>query len=149
MTVGNICTREVDTAQGNESVQIAARRMHDRKVGTLVVVDDANRPTGMLTDRDIAVRVVAWGADAYATTVAEAMTASPHTVRESAAIESALSGMRANACRRLPVVDDDGKLVGLVSLDDVLGVVAEEFGDIKTLLAKESPESLSASTLRV
>jgi CBS domain-containing protein len=142
MTVGPICMREVDTTFEAEPVHVAAQRMHDRKVGTLVVVDEFQRPIGMLTDRDLAVRVVARGTDAFATTVGQAMTRGPRTVLQTSPIESALAAMRAAACRRLPVVDDDGKLVGLLSLDDILDLLAEEFGQIRTLLAAESPASL-------
>jgi CBS domain-containing protein len=142
MTVGPICVREVDTTFEAEPVQVAAQRMHDRKVGTLVVVDQLQRPIGILTDRDLAVRVVAHGADPFTTTVGEVMTRAPRTVLQSSPIESALGLMRMAACRRLPVVDDDGKLVGLVSLDDILDLLAEEFGQIGKLLAEESPGSL-------
>ncbi len=142
MTVGPICVREVDTTFEAEPVQVAAQRMHDRKVGTLVVVDQLQRPIGILTDRDLAVRVVARGADAFVTTVGEVMTRAPRTVLQSSPIESALGVMRTAACRRLPVVDDDGKLVGLLSLDDILDLLAEEFGQIGKLLAEESPNSL-------
>jgi CBS domain-containing protein len=144
MSVGRICIRQVDTAQPEESVQAAARRMLDRKVGTLVVVDEGNRPVGMITDRDLAVRVVARGADSFITTVGQVMTPSPRTVDEDSPIESALGLMRSAACRRLPVVDGYGTLVGLVSLDDILDLISEEFQQIRDLLAKESPEELSA-----
>ncbi|MBI3465258.1 MAG: CBS domain-containing protein [Planctomycetes bacterium] len=144
MSVGRICIRQVDTAQPSESVQAAGRRMLDRKVGTLVVVDEDNRPVGMITDRDLAVRVVARGLDAYMTAVSQIMTPSPRTVQESTPIESALAIMRSAACRRLPVVGESGTLLGLVSLDDVLDLLSEEFQQIRDLLAKESPEELSA-----
>jgi len=145
MTVGPICVREVDTTFEAEPVQVAAQRMHDRKVGTLVVVDEFQRPIGMLTDRDLAIRVVARGMDPFATTVGQVMTRGPRTVLQTSPIESALAVMRTTACRRLPVVDDDGKVVGLLSLDDILDLLAEEFGQIGKLLAAESPDSLRLS----
>ena len=61
MSVGRICNREVDLAEPDESVQIAARRMNSRNVGTLMVLDKDSRPIGILTDRDLAIRVVAKG----------------------------------------------------------------------------------------
>ena len=63
MSVGRICVREVDTAEENESVQVAARRMHARNVGTLLILDDAKQPIGILTDRDLTTRVLAEGRD--------------------------------------------------------------------------------------
>jgi CBS domain-containing protein len=139
MSVARICLREVDLADPTESVLEAARRMGERRVGTLVIVDDAGKPIGLLTDRDLALRVVAAGGDPRATSVGEVMTAHPKTVGESTPIESALSLMRSGSFRRLPVVNDDGKLVGIVSLDDVLSLLAEEFELIGRLLEREAP----------
>jgi CBS domain-containing protein len=99
---------------------------------------------GVLTDRDLAIRVVAKGADPYATMVEHVMTAGAKTVRRSAPIEDALALMRAAACRRLLVIGDDGRLQGLVSLDDILSLLASEFADIGRLLQRESPAALAS-----
>jgi len=141
MSVGKICQREVDLADLDESVQAAAERMHQHTVGALLVLDEFKKPVGILTDRDIAVRVVAAGKDGYTTTVREAMTPQPKTVSEDAPIEWAVSLMRAGGFRRAPVVDQGGALVGLVSLDDILMLLAEEFADIGRLLEKETPRA--------
>lgn len=146
MTVGPLCVREVDTTFETEPVQVAAQRMHDRKVGTLVVIDEFQRPIGMLTDRDLAIRVVARGADPFATTVGQIMTRRPRTVLQSSPIESALGVMRAAACRRLPVVDESGRVVGLLNLDDIVDPLAAESSEIGKLLAEESPGSLWSPT---
>ncbi|MBX6313776.1 MAG: CBS domain-containing protein, partial [Isosphaeraceae bacterium] len=61
MSVGRICTRYVDLADAKETVQAAARRMLERKVGTLVILDAAKVPVGLLTDRDLVLRVLAQG----------------------------------------------------------------------------------------
>lgn len=143
MSVGRICSRDVDLAEPQETAQQAAGRMHSRKVGTLLVLDEAKRPIGILTDRDLAVRVVAEGRDPVQTTVQDVMTAAPHTLSEDAAIEEALAIMRGGRFRRVPIVDSDGALVGLLSLDDVLDLLAEEFRDIGGLLQGESPGSLA------
>jgi CBS domain-containing protein len=141
MSVARICVREIDLADASESVLEAACRMEERRVGTLVIVDDAGKPAGLLTDRDLALRVVAAGRDPRATPVGEVMTVHPKTVSEGTPIESALSLMRSGSFRRLPVVNDDGKLVGIVSLDDVLGLLAEEFALIGRLLEREAPRA--------
>jgi CBS domain-containing protein len=141
MSVARICLREVDLAEASESVLEAARRMRDRRVGTLVILDDTDKPVGLLTDRDLVLRVVAAGGDPRATSVAEVMTEHPKTVSERTPIESALSLMRSGSFRRLPVVNDDGKLVGIVSLDDVLVLLAEEFELIGELLEHETPRA--------
>ena len=143
MTVGRICIREVDLATPEETVQVAANRMNARNVGTLVVLDRESHPIGILTDRDLAVRVVGQGLNVFETLVADVSSPAPDTVFEDASIESALAQMRAKAIRRLPVVDVDGKLVGLVSLDDILELLCEEFEDIGKLVRREGPMSLA------
>jgi CBS domain-containing protein len=142
MSVGKICIRDVDLADTGETVQVAAARMHARKVGTLVVLDRDKVPIGIVTDRDLAVRVVAEGRDPYQTTVGDVMSTCPRSVKEDLPIEAALTVMRSGPYRRIPVVDSAGKLAGLVSLDDVLDLLAEEFSQVGALLKQESPQSL-------
>jgi CBS domain-containing protein len=72
------------------------------------------------------------------------MTRAPDAVHESTPIEAAITRMRAGPYRRLPVVDNDGKLVGLISLDDILDLLSEEFGEIGRLVRQEGPASLQA-----
>jgi CBS domain-containing protein len=141
MSVGRICTREVHLADPGESVFEAANRMRARQVGTLVVLDPAGKPIGILTDRDLALRIVAGGRSPRDTAVGQVMTEHPRTVNENTPIEAAVSLMRSGAFRRVPVVNDDGKLVGLLSLDDVLLLLAEEFGLISALLQREAPRA--------
>ena len=143
MTVGRMCVRDVDQAEVNESAQAAAQRMHDRNVGTLVVLSPDRKPIGILTDRDLAVRVVAKGRNPIETTVGEVMTTDLKTVSEQAALEDALRVMRSGPFRRIVVVDDDGKLAGLLSVDDVLDLLRGEFNEIGQLLERESPRGLA------
>ncbi|MFN8544237.1 MAG: CBS domain-containing protein [Candidatus Binatia bacterium] len=139
MSVGRICIREVDTASPQENVLDVARRMRDRQVGTVVIVDDQGRPMGLLSDRDVTVRIVAAGRDAIRTPVEEAMTPMPTVVLEDTPIEAALGHMRTGRMRRLPVVNGAGKLLGIVTLDDVIGLLVEEFALIGGLLRREAP----------
>ena len=141
MTVKRICVQSVDQAAGDESVWRAAERMHQRAVGMLVVVDDRKHPVGVLTDRDIVERVVAQQRDASGTRVSDVMTPSPAVVREDASIESAISMMRCRGVRRLPVIQESGALVGIVSLDDILALLAEEFTEVGRLLEKQTPQA--------
>jgi CBS domain-containing protein len=143
MTVGRICTRCVDVVEPFERVAVAAKRMHSRKVGTLVVVDVEKRPIGLITDRDLTVRVLAAERDPAVTDVETVMTRGVETVRENCPIETALEVMRSGPFRRVPVVDGEGELLGLVSLDDILTVLAEEFRSIGSLLNAESQQSLA------
>lgn len=119
-------------------MQVVARRMAERRVGTLIVLDDAKRPFGLLTDRDLVLRVLAAGENPVTTTVRDVMTREPKTITEDSPIESALALMRPGSFRRLPAVDRDGKLVGIVSLDDILAQLAEEFAQIAGILEQQS-----------
>jgi CBS domain-containing protein len=143
MSLGRICVREVDLAESYESAQVAAERMHARNVGSLVVLDPEKRPVGIVTDRDLALRVLAAGRDPFGTTVAEVMTHRVATLREDASIEAGIMAMRAGPYRRLVVVDEDGKLAGLVSLDDMLDLLIGELADVGELLRRESPTVLA------
>jgi CBS domain-containing protein len=145
MSVGRICVRSVDLAERVEPVQAAAQRMNARNVGTLVVLGSDRHPIGVVTDRDLAVRVLGNGRDPSLTTVGDVMTPFPRSIREDIPIEVALQMMRVEKCRRLPVIDSDGKLVGLVSVDDILELLIEEFREIGMLLRQESPQSLAMS----
>jgi CBS domain-containing protein len=142
MSVERICGREVDTANPEESVAVAAERMHQRAVGTLVIVNDSQQVVGIITDRDLVSRVLAKGRDPRQMAVLEAMTLAPKTVSKDTSIESALMIMRSGRFRRIPVVNCDNRLVGLISLDDVLMLLAEEFTQIGRLLSRETPRTV-------
>ena len=145
MSVKQICNPDVDVITADETAQTAAGRMHARKVGTLVVVNERQEPIGIVTDRDLAVRVVAEGKDPTTTIIAEVMTRDPETVREKTPVEDALRIMRNGSFRRVPVVDYDDRLVGLLSLDDILHLLAHDFAQIGDLVERESPESLASA----
>lgn len=144
MSIKKICNPDVDVVAVEETVQTAAGRMHARKVGTLVVVNERQEPIGIVTDRDLAVRVVAAGRDPATTTIDKVMTRDPETVRENTPVEDALRIMRNGSFRRVPVVDYDDRLVGLLSLDDILQLLAHDFARIGDLVERESPESLTS-----
>ncbi len=139
MSVGRVCTRCVDLADAEETVQAAAQRLFEGMVGTLVILDRAKKPVGILTDRDLVIRVVALGKDPRRTYVGEVMTRNPKTIAEAAPIEQAISALRSGSFRRLPVIGGDGALVGLISLDDILSLLAEEFAPVGGFLEKEMP----------
>jgi CBS domain-containing protein len=139
MCVTDICVRNVDLAKAEEPAWIAAERMHQRAVGALVVVNELQQPVGIVTDRDLVERVLATGRDARDVVIAEAMTKEPVTISESASLECALAAMRSGKFRRLPVVNDEGKLCGLVSLDDILMCIAREMSLAGDLLKEETP----------
>lgn len=142
MSVGRICTREVHLAAPQEPVRDAARRMLERNVGSLIVIDGDRRPIGMLTDRDLALRVVANERDPRSSTVEHVMTSLPRTIAEETPVDRALWLMRAWGVRRAPVVDVAGHLAGVLALDDVVTLIAGELHVATQLLAKQFPPQL-------
>jgi len=139
MSVGRICSRTTHLADPEESAQAAAGRMKDQNVGTLLVVDGARKPVGIVTDRDIALRVVAAGLDPHKATVGHIMTSHPRCVQERVAIEDAVATMRGLGVRRLPVVDAEEHLAGILSIDDVLGLVTEELSNLGRIVDLSHP----------
>ena len=140
MAIGEICNREVVFARPNESVLSAAILMREHHVGTLVVVEESagkRVPTGIITDRDIAVGVVALGLDPDATLVGAVMSPELIRAREDAGVAETVALMRQKGLRRLPVVDAAGSLVGLVAADDLLELLAEEMSGLASIVARE------------
>jgi signal-transduction protein with cAMP-binding, CBS, and nucleotidyltransferase domain len=138
MSVGRICSRSVDLVDTSETIHAAAARMRDRDVGHLIAIDERRSPVGVVTDRDLVTRALAEGHDPESP-VWTAMTAAPCTIAEEAPIESALSLMAFAGVRRLPVVDRGERLVGVIALDDVMGLLSEELGMIGKLLSSQVP----------
>lgn len=112
----------------DEPVVEVARRMRAERVGCVVIVQDG-RPFGILTDRDLALRVVAEGRDPRGLLARDVMTYDPITLARGLGIESASRLMREHGVRRIPIVDDDGALVGIVTADDLMSLFARELGD--------------------
>lgn len=141
MSAGRLCIRSVLLASPDDSVAVAARRMRDEAVGTLVVLDRDDRPVGILTDRDIVVRCVAEGRNPESTAVADVMTKPVACVHESTPIETTLARMAGLATRRLVVTDDAARLVGILALDDVIELLAEEAESIGRLVSRRAAGS--------
>jgi len=135
--VGKICSKPAITASPDTTVREAAHRMLSRKVGALVVVDGGGTPVGILTDRDITVQVVAQGADPATVRVSTLIRRKPIVIRDDAGILDATRLLSRRGIRRLPVVNRAGKLVGILSLDDLLMLLGSELGHIASTLASE------------
>ena len=129
MNALELCQRKVVTVRRHEELGTAAWMMRERHVGCLVVVEPAGvmggeRPVGMLTDRDIVTNVVVNEANPRDVCVEDAMTRHPMTVSTTTSIEDALQRMRDAHVRRAPVVDDRGRLAGILALDDIFDYLA-------------------------
>jgi CBS domain-containing protein len=113
----------------DETAVDVARRMREFRVGCVVVIRGA-RAIGILTDRDLALRVVAEGLDPNTTRVSAIMTYDAATISNNATIEGAARQMRERGIRRLPIVDGDGRVTGIVTADDLTVLFARELADL-------------------
>jgi len=134
---------QIVTIATDASLADAARTMRDERVGSLVVVDASGTGVGMLTDRDLTVRAVAWGRDPGETTV-ESVMSSPLEALDGDHIdfESAVRAMRSNGRRRLPVCAS-GKPIGMITFDDLLDTLAGWLGDLAEIQAPRLREATS------
>jgi len=140
MSIGEFCNREVVVVEPSCTILEAARLMRQHHVGALVIVAaDAgvNRPVGVVTDRDLAVEVMAAGLDPEEVLVGEVVTEALYSVRESEGVFETMRLMRDHGVRRLPVVDDSGGLQGIFTTDDLLALLAEEMNELSRLIVHE------------
>ena len=140
MNAGELCNREVVFAYRDTRLVEAARLMREHHVGSLVVVVDRlseRVPVGILTDRDIVVAVVAKELDPRALTVGDVATGELIAVREKDGIPDALRLMREKGVRRLPVLTHSGALAGILAIDDLLELMAEELGAFARTIDRE------------
>lgn len=123
MSVGDICNRVVVSAAPEEPVSKLADMMRRYRVGDLIVTvsgNDGRVPIGIVTDRDIVVKVLAQGLAPDEVTAADVMDESLLVAQESDDVSATLDAMRKAGVRRIPVVDQDGMLSGILTLDDLL-----------------------------
>lgn len=129
MNVGEICTRTVVFSTEDMTLKEAAELMRREHVGSLIVVREADAGrivVGILTDRDIAIVAMARDFDPQTLRVDSIMNADVVAAHEENSITDVLAMMRTKGVRRMPVTTDKGVLVGIVTLDDLLEIVAEE-----------------------
>jgi len=140
VAIGEICNREVVFARRGDTVREAAQLMRDSHVGDLIIVEERNGrrvPTGILTDRDIAVGIVAKGLDPDTLAVGDVVGPELVLVKDSAGVSETIELMRAKGIRRVPVVDASGALVGIVTADDILDLLAEELSALARMVSRE------------
>lgn len=140
MSLERFCRKQIVTSLPGETVQSAAEKMTEAHVGAVVVVDQQRSPIGILTDRDVACRVVAAHLDPERTPVREVMSAEVETVSRTDSLDSALFSMRDHGVRRVPVLDEQGGVCGLLSLDDLLVLLSSELSlTAQTVRSNQGP----------
>ena len=139
-TVASYCIREVVTVTRETPVLRCAQLMHDEHVGAVVIIDDIDGklvPVGLLTDRDIAIEVVAFDVAAQTLTAGDLMTGELAMVRLTDDVLTVLATMREHGVRRLPVIGEDGSLEGIVTADNLWEVLAEAIDGLARLVGSE------------
>ena len=144
MSLDRICSKTVVTISSDATVLEAAKLMHSKHIGCLVVTDNS-RPTGILTDRDIVLKLVAGEKKPEETTVKNIMTTNPTMDNVNYDVLDAVRLMRDRGVRRLPVIDEHRHLLGIITLDDVLTAFGAELGDLAGAVQKEFGLEAAAS----
>jgi CBS domain-containing protein len=140
MTVGAICTRRVVTVGRDIDIAAAAGVMRDNRIGYLIVTDvrgGDGRPIGVLTDRDIVVKVLAKDVDPHALAVGDVMTPDPLVAADDDGISETLRRMRGLGVRRVPVVGARGQVSGVLSIDDVVDHIVGQLADVSGSIRNE------------
>ena len=150
MSVGEICNREVVTAQKDTSITEAAKLMRQRHVGCLIIVEGEApqaKPLGVVTDRDLVVEVLAKDVPLDELAMGDIIGPELLIAREGDGIWETILRMRAMGVRRLPVVDDtDHYLTGVLSMDDLLEFLSSELSDLSKLIRRESTREMQTRT---
>ena len=139
MRVGDVCTRSVVHCTKNASALEAAKLMRDGHIGNVVIVnerDGRTEPIGVVSDRDIVVQLVAKEVDPVDIMVTDLMARELFVALENEDIHEAIQRMRYRGVRRLPVVDRQGALVGVIALDDLLEYIADELTGIARISSR-------------
>lgn len=138
MPVRNLARSDVVTAPVDASIRDLAATMRDERVGS-VVVTEADAPVGIVTDRDLAVRVLAADADPSELAAADVMSPDLHTIGPGDGFYQATEMMRRYGVRRLPVVDDDRNLRGIITADDLNELLADEHQEMAGVIRAQRP----------
>jgi CBS domain-containing protein len=133
---GEIASWPAKTVPADTTVAMAARAMRDDGIGDVLVVDGSHRLIGVLTDRDVVVRVVAEARDPKTTPVSEVCTSNPVTLEASAPAEDAVLLMKDHLLHRIAVVDDEGHPVGVITLDDLAASSYADQSDVLAIIAR-------------
>lgn len=137
MSIERLLTRPVQKLGPDATCTDAAQLMRDEKIGAVVVEDRDGRVVGIVTDRDLVVRVVAPGLDPRKVHLSEVMTREPVYLKGERGIDQLVAAMRDARVRRVPVVDRRGKLEGLVAMDDLFVLLATQLADLATAIRDE------------
>lgn len=140
MSIGEYCNRDVIIARKSATISEIAQLMREYHVGTVVIAKNDNGlniPIGIITDRDIVVEVIAAGVNLESVTASDIMSNEIHTVREINGLWETITHMKHHGVRRMPVINDEKVLVGIVSIDDLLEVLSDQMNELIKIISNE------------
>lgn len=142
MPVGDYCQRNVGTINGTATLAEAAKRMKEANTGCLVMLDLTDRPCGLVTDRDLALRALCGRLDARTATLDSIVAREdPVGVSETTMVRVAIGMMRKLGVRRLLVRNAEKRLVGMVLWDDLIGILAQELAGLAATIGAQAPHA--------
>lgn len=139
MTVYACAQTNVLSVKPDATVRFVAGLMREKNIGCVIVTED-HKPVGIVTDRDIALRGETLCDDPEPVLIGSIMTRDIVTVRKDCGIFEAIQVMKSAGVRRMPIVDASGRLVALLTIDDLVRLLARELSDIARIIGKEGPE---------
>lgn len=145
MGIVKCCREQVVAVSPDTPALDVAKVMREKNVGSVVVVTGENRPVGILTDRDLAVRVMAQEKNPGEVRTGDILTRDVVTFQDSMGVYEAIQKMTAEGIRRMPIVDDGGRLIGIVTMDDIIRILGEEMAAIAKNIEKQSPPMQKAA----
>ncbi len=137
MTIGEIGKKKVITAQIDMPVLEVAKLMKIHNIGDVIVVDDRNKPLGIITDRDITIKIVAEEVSPNILSASDVMSFDLLLLKEYQSSQEALAMMCAKGVRRAPIVNDANILVGVISIDDLALFMSEQMENYGKLIRKQ------------
>lgn len=138
MTVGDLGPEEVVTASPDSELGEITDTLESENVGAIVITDD-DTPAGIITDRDAALAIHQHD-DVASVSVEDVMTEDPATIQEDAEAIEISRAIDEHDVRRFPVVDEDGSLTGIVTLDDLVATIGEQLDNVADTIEVQSPD---------
>ena len=143
MPIGEICVHDVVTCSREAKIDEVAQLMRRHHVGDVVVTEESMGkliPVGIVTDRDIVASVIALELDPTIFSAGDLVSRPLVTAREDVGVFEAMQQMRKHGVRRMPVVTASGALAGIIAVDDLIHLLAQEMGELAKLISREQAE---------
>jgi CBS domain-containing protein len=141
MSLESLCRREIICVRTSDKVIDATRLMEEKNVGSVVVVSE-DKPVGIMTDRDVMIRLVNKGRDPEKTSIRDVMSVEIITLKQNTGLYDALEQIKESksSVRRFPIVDENGSIKGIITLDDVVYLLGKEMSDVSSIIETERPK---------